>query len=48
MSGQDIVIIKMNVEVMCLSVSLPPLQVPENEKIMDEGLLSKQSSDRDK
>ena len=35
MSGQDIVVIKMDVEVMCLSLSLSPVQNPEKGKIMD-------------
>lgn len=48
MSGQDIVVIKMDVEVMCLSLSLSPVQNPEKGKIMDGVLLSKRSSEGDK
>lgn len=48
MSGQDIVVIKMDVEVMCLSLSLSPVQDPEKGKIIDGVLLSKRSSDGDK
>ena len=48
MSGQDIVVIKMDVEVMCLSLSLSPVQNPEKGQIMDGVLLSKRSSEGDK
>lgn len=48
MSGQDIVVIKMDAEVTRLSLSLSSVQDSEKGKIMDGVLLSKRSSDGDK
>ena len=48
MSGQDIVVIKMDAEVTRLSLSLSSVQDSEKGKIMDGVLLFKRSSDGDK